>query len=87
MAGITMYLQLPFNSSSHLFYLHDLWESQTYMASCVDWGFKGGGGESVSTPGVLSLILREIIRDQDRTSLYNINTTSSRQVMRIKKKH
>ena len=44
MAGITMYLQLPFNSSSHLFYLHDLWESQTYMASCMDWGFKGGGG-------------------------------------------
>ena len=43
MAGITMYLQLPFNSSSHLFYLHDLCESQTYMASCVDWGFKGGG--------------------------------------------
>ena len=43
MAGITMYLQLPFNSSSHLFYLHDLWESQTYMASCMDWGFKGVG--------------------------------------------
>ena len=38
MAGITMHLQLPFNSSSHLFYLHDLRKSQTYMASYVDWG-------------------------------------------------
>ena len=43
MAGITMHLQLPFNLSSHLFYLHDLRKSQTYMASCVDWSWGGGG--------------------------------------------
>ena len=49
MAGITMYLQLTFNSSSHLFYLRDLWESQTYMATCMDWGFKGGGGVGFCT--------------------------------------
>ena len=41
MAGVTMYLQLPFNSSSHLFYLHDLCKSQTYMDSCADWGQEG----------------------------------------------
>ena len=29
-AGIRKYLQLPFNSSSHLFYLNDPHESQTY---------------------------------------------------------
>ena len=38
-----MHLQLPFNSSSHLFYLHDLRKSQNYMASCVDWGWGGIG--------------------------------------------
>ena len=43
MAGITMHLQLPFNLSSHLFYLHDLRKSQTYMASCADRGWGGGG--------------------------------------------
>ena len=46
-----MHLQLHFNLSSHLFYLHDLRKSQTYMASCVDWGWGGG---LVSTPGVFS---------------------------------
>ena len=40
MAGITVYLQLPFNSSSHLFYLHDPRKSQTYMESCMDWGLR-----------------------------------------------
>ena len=40
MAGITVYLQLPFNSSSHLFYLHDPRKSQTYMESCQDWGLR-----------------------------------------------
>ena len=42
MAGLTRYWQVPFNSSSHLFYLHDLCESQTYMASRADWGLGGG---------------------------------------------
>ena len=46
MAGVTMYLQLPFNSSSHLFYLHDLCKSQTCRL--------GPGGGLVSTPGVFS---------------------------------
>ena len=46
MVGITMYLQLPFNSSSHLFYLHDLCKSQTCGL--------GPGGGLVSTPGVFS---------------------------------
>ena len=46
MAGVTMYLQLPFNSSSHLFYLHVLCKSQTCGL--------GPGGGLVSTPGVFS---------------------------------
>ena len=46
MAGVTMYLQLPFNSSSHLLYLHDLCKSQTCGL--------GPGGGLVSTPGVFS---------------------------------
>ena len=44
MAGITMYLQLPFNSSSHLFYLHDLWESQLTWLVAWTGAFRGGGG-------------------------------------------
>ena len=39
-----MHLQLPFNLSSHLFYMHDLRKSQTYMASCVDWSWGGDNG-------------------------------------------
>ena len=37
-AGIRVYLWLPFNPSSHLFYLLDLRESQTYMDSRAEWG-------------------------------------------------
>ena len=79
MAGITMYLQLPFNSSSHLFYLHDLWESQTYMASCVDWGFRGGGGIGFYTWCLVSDFERNHKRPRQDFSLqyqYNIEQAS-----------
>ena len=44
MAGITMYLQLPFNLSSHLFYMHDPHKSQTYINSCIRTGTRRGIG-------------------------------------------
>ena len=53
MAGVTMFWQLPFNSSSHLFYLHDLCKSQTCGL--------GSGGGLVSTPGVFSQFGRKCL--------------------------
>ena len=77
MAGVTMYLQLPFNSSSHLFYLHDLCKSQTCGL--------GPGGGFVSTPGVFSqffeleenVLLRKLCsKEQHPPSSYPVVTVT-----------